>query len=123
MNPRLAVVFLLVGCALAPAGCGREERRAEPYKQTIPSPDGTRLLVCTVNTDPSYPTTYLCVRFRVIVPDQREEYSVQTGASHTMRWSMHWDGNDAVVLESADIGTRRWRRAADGTWAPADEAP
>jgi len=120
MNLRFAVALVLVGVALAPAGCRGRVDTVASYKEVIPSPDGTRLLICTVNPDRSDATKYLCVRFRVIVPDVREECNIQTGASHTMRWSMRWDGNDAVVLESSDIGTLRWRRAADGTWAPVD---
>jgi len=120
---RLAVVLVLLGSAMSLAGCRGREEEVASYKEVIPSPDGRRNLICTVNTDRSDPTTYLCVRFRVVVPDVRQECSIQTEASHTMRWSMRWDGNDAVVLDSADIGTHRWRRAADGTWAPADETP
>jgi len=120
MNLRLRVVLVLVGVALAPAGCRGRVDTVASYKEVIPSPDGKRNLICTVSTDRSDPTTYQCVRFRVIVPDVREECSFQTTASHTAQWSMRWDGNDAVVLDSADIGTHRWRRAADGTWAPVD---
>ncbi len=82
----------------------------------IPSPDGRLVLVTMVNTDRTDPTIYLCVRFQILDDSGHILYEEQTRASARMRWTMRWDGNERVVLESSDIGTYVWERGSDGRW-------
>ncbi len=83
---------------------------------SIPSPDGRLVLVTTVNTDRTDPTVYLCVKFQILDDSGHILYEEQTRASARMRWTMRWDGNARVVLESSDIGTHVWERGSDGRW-------
>lgn len=84
--------------------------------EAIPSPDGRLFLIPAINTDKTDPRVYLCVKFEIRDSAGRLLYTEQTRASARMRWSMRWDGNERVVLESSDIGTYAWERGHDGQW-------
>ncbi len=101
----LAALILLAACAPA-------------RTRSTPSPDGTLTLVTSVNMDDSDPATYLCVRFQILTGDGRVVFEQQTAASDRMHWSMTWDGNSRVVLESADVGTYAWEQV-EGVWGKA----
>ncbi len=97
------MLFLLLGCT---------ERRSN----SISSPDGSLTLVTSINDSQEDPTKYLCVKFQIVDSTGMVLYEEQTGASDRMRWSMQWDGNQRVVLNSSDIGTVAWEQQADGLW-------
>ncbi len=92
--------------------------RQPPRDRLVPSPDGRRVVRATINQDKANPRQYLCVRIRIEDAAGRVEMDEQTGASHVMRWSVGWSGNDRVILRSSDIGPLGWRLGPDGTWKP-----
>lgn len=87
-----------------------------PGSRRIPSPDGKRCVVTTINHDRSNLYTYLSVRFDIIVGDGTKEYSVQTFASDRMSWTIRWLDNNSILLQSVDSGDVVWRRGPDGFW-------
>jgi len=72
--------------------------------------------VTTIGADKTDPPAYLCVKFEIQDSAGQLLYAEQTRASARMRWSVGWDGNERVVLESSDIGTYAWERGSDGQW-------
>ncbi len=100
----ITILFLLLGCTETASN------------NSIPSPDGSLTLVTSINRSKDDLTKYLCVRFQIVDSAGKVIYEEQTGASDRMRWSMQWDGNDRIVLDSSDIGTLVWERQADGIW-------
>jgi hypothetical protein len=101
----------LLIAVFAIAGCGTR-RDAAP----IPSPDGSLMLRTHVELSRDDPVTYRCVVFEIRDGAGRVLHAENTRASNAMRWSMSWVGNDCVRLRSSDIGSRHWRRHADGRW-------
>jgi len=110
------VLGVLAG--LLPAALGCQGRGGRPVR--ITSPGGMRTLIVDINRNSSQ-AGYNCVRFRVLNSAGAVEYEVQTKASDVMRWSMRWDGDDCVVLDSADIGTYKWCRDSSGAWHAMDQ--
>lgn len=117
----------LIGAALAcilVVGCGgrQSDRRQEPAAATpqptlIDSPQQDRTLAITVNTSRDDPALYLTLIFEVRdKATQAVLHRQQTYASSRMAWSMRWLDNNAVQLESSDIGTFCWREQPDGIW-------
>ena len=103
----LAEVICVIG--ILAIGCNAKKNVAE----YIPSPDGKRTLLIDVNMERGL--GYLCVKFTILNSSGGYEYKTQTVASDRMNWSMKWEGNDCVVLDSSDIGTYKWKY--DGaTW-------
>jgi hypothetical protein len=105
-NAILTVLFLLalVGCS------------STPNLVPIPSPDGKLTVVPTINQSQNDPTKYLCVRFAIVDGKGKILHQEHTSASVRMKWSLKWQGNDKIVLKSADIGTYIWQRQASGKW-------
>ncbi len=106
---RYAFVLLILGGL---AGCFSPKSDSN----SIPSPDGRFVLVTTINRDKTDPTAYLCVKLKILDDSGNVLYEEQTRASDRMRWTVKWDGNERVVLESSDIGTYVWELGRDGQW-------
>jgi hypothetical protein len=117
----LAIALILVICLVAAAVAfvlipGRSGA-ASTASQRIPSPDGSRVLVTSVNTSQADPTAYLTVEFEIRNAANGEVlFRDSTGASVRMRWSMTWLSNSEVKLTSSDIGDYCWAEAPDGSW-------
>ncbi|MBV9868826.1 MAG: hypothetical protein JO316_26065 [Abitibacteriaceae bacterium] len=111
---RLALLCAMVVGSGLMSGCGNS--RASTPAPPLPSPDGKLLLVTSINTSHSDPVTYGCVKFAIQDRQGKILYQQQTHAAARMRWSMHWQGNDTVVLQSSDIGTDTWQRDHKGRW-------
>ena len=73
-------------------------------------------LVPTINQSTKDKSKYLCVRFSIMDAKGKVLHQEQTSTSSRMKWSLNWQGNDKIVLQSADIGTYTWQRGANGTW-------
>ena len=84
--------------------------------QTIPSPDGSMVIVTSVEKNKADPKTYLCVVFEIRNKTGQVLIRENTHASDTMKWSMTWVSTNKIQLDSSDIGTYFWERQADGTW-------
>lgn len=108
-NRALLISSLLFSLALW--GCS-----APPNLAPMPSPDGKLNLVPTINQSQNDPTKYLCVHFAIMDAKGKVLHQEQTSASSRMKWSLNWQGNDKIVLKSADIGTYTWQRQPDGKW-------
>lgn len=121
MRPASLVLAAALTVPLTGWGCGSRIDRNLGLR-TIASPDRSHALRIQVETSQSDPRKYLCVKFEIVDAQGRVEYAVQTGASDVMRWSLDWDGNDRVVLNSSDIGRRTWLRGDDGRWVEASTA-
>jgi hypothetical protein len=96
---------------LALPGCSSTRNLAP-----IPSPDSRLTIVPTINQSQSDKSKYLCVRFSIVDAKGKMVHQEQTSASSRMKWSLNWQGNDKIVLKSADIGTFMWQRGANGKW-------
>jgi len=111
-------LFLLIG--FAAVLCGGCTRRGNSTIQRFPSPDRKRVVEATINRNRDDPLAYLCVRLRIIRDPQGAaavELDTQTGASNRMRWDVVWESDQQVLLNSSDIGERRWRRVDDDKWS------
>jgi hypothetical protein len=60
-----------------------------------------------------------CVVIQVIDRNGRVVLEENTGASCYMRWSVGWESNQQIRLDSSDIGSYSWRLEPDGKWAKA----
>jgi len=90
---------------------------------SIPSPDGRLLLKSSVNQSPEDPARYLCVIVEIKNLYGKTIYREITPASDTMRWSINWISNDAILLEGSDIGRYIIRRMDDKLWIGGFEKP
>jgi hypothetical protein len=73
-------------------------------------------LVTTIEQSRADPTAYLCVVFEIHDAAGKVLYQENTHASDVHRWSMRWESNDVIRLQSSDIGPRSWRRQPNGEW-------
>jgi hypothetical protein len=90
---------------------------------SIPSPDGRLLLKSSVNHSPEDPARYLCVIVEIKNLYGKTIHREITPASDTMRWSIHWISNDAILLEGSDIGRYIIRRMDEKMWIGGFENP
>ena len=90
---------------------------------SIPSPDGRLLLKSSVNHDIEDPARYLCVIVEIKNLYGKTIHREITPASDTMRWSVHWISNDAILLEGSDIGRYIIRRMDEKMWIGGFENP
>jgi hypothetical protein len=81
-----------------------------PYEpKPVYSPDGTRVIIPTLNFDKEDQDKYLLVHLKIQNTESEEIlFQVQTRASDRMRWSVDWIDNNTVILDSSDIGTYCW---------------
>jgi hypothetical protein len=88
-----------------------------PYvPDPVYSPDGSKVIIPTVNYYKEIYEKYLLVHFKVQDTHSKEIlFEVQTHASDRMRWSIAWVGNNTVLLDSSDIGLYCWKEK-NGTW-------
>jgi len=86
------------------------------HSTSIPSPDGSLTLVTSINQDRADRTAYLCVKFQIFDKAGQVVYEEQTHASDRMIWTMKWEGDQRLVLESSDIGTYAWEQGTGGMW-------
>ncbi len=80
------------------------------------SPSGLYYLEIDTNTDKTDLRTYLCIIIIVKQQDGKIVDKIQTTASSKMTWSVSWDSNDSILLDSSDIGDRRWKKTNDDHW-------
>jgi hypothetical protein len=105
--------LLIVGGLACLTGC----RRAPP---PLYSPDGSMMLVTSIERSRRDPASYLCVVFEIRSTNGATLHRENTRASDTMRWSMSWRGNLKVRLTSGDIGDYEWHKNPDGTWTKSE---
>jgi hypothetical protein len=103
---RLVWLFLL---ALALVGCSA---KVPPQA----SPDGLLILATTVEHSRADRAKYLCVMLEIRDQAGKVLLRENTGASDAMNWSVRWESNTRVKLDSPDIGAWYWNRQPDGTW-------
>jgi hypothetical protein len=89
---------------------------ATGQSQTIISPDGQHAFRTFVERDKSDRMRYLHVFIEVLDARGDVVTTLETGASHRMRWSVAWDGMNRIWLNSSDIGTYYWQQQAGGDW-------
>jgi hypothetical protein len=78
------------------------------------SPDGTRVIIPTINFNKEDQDKYLMVHIKIQETKSGETlFQVQTSASDTMRWSVNWIDNNTVILKSSDIGVYCWEENND----------
>ena len=100
-------------------GCGQSPSTSV----SIPSPDGSLLLKSSVNQNTSDPAAYLRVVVEIKDLYGNRVFRETTPASDTMRWSIHWISNDAILLEGSDIGRYIIRRMDEKMWIGGFESP
>ncbi len=107
----LRVLLLLASavCLFQP-GC----RRSTPSSSA--SPDGTMTMTTTVNRDPSHPARDGCVIVEIRDRSGTSIYREVTPASDHQRWSIRWESNDRIVLDSSDIGRYVISKSSSGHW-------
>ena len=108
VHPQIPVCLVWIFASLT-LGCHR-------VPPPLPSPDGSMLLVTSVEKSRNDPGAYLCVVFEIRSTNGVTLHRENTRASVTMRWSVSWESNSNLVLKSSDIGDYRWWRQSDGTW-------
>ncbi len=87
--------------------------------KSLDSPDQSLRLTTQINYDRSDPTRYLCiiVEIKENTPSGDIVYREITPASSRMNWSIRWEGNDKIVLDSSDIGPYTIIRDNNGNWS------
>jgi hypothetical protein len=70
----------------------------------------------SVNQSKQDTTRYLCVVVDITDTAGKSLHHEVTPASDTMRWSLRWVSNDALLLDSGDVGKYHILRQPDGTW-------
>ena len=82
-----------------------------PYVPSrVNSPDGTKVIIPTINFDKEDYDKYLKVHIEIQDTRSGETlFQVQTIASDRMRWSVSWIGNEIVIMNSSDIGSYCWK--------------
>lgn len=97
------LLVLLVGC------------RPGSSPSRVPSGDGRFVLVTLV--EPQGRGGVPSVTIRVLDKAGRVVWENKTHAADHSRWSVHWEDNLGILLESSDIGSRRWKFDAESsTW-------
>jgi flagellar basal body-associated protein FliL len=88
---------------------------AQPYvPKPVYSPDGTRVIIPTINFNKADKDKYLLVHIKIQNTKSDETlFQVQTRASDRMRWSVDWIGNNTLILNSSDIGSYCWEENND----------
>lgn len=105
-----AIVGVLGSGLFSGGGGDRAERR-------LPSPDGSKVLVTSVNNSRADMTRYLTIEFEIRdAASQTVLFSEQTGASSRLAWDIRWLSDTEIQLDSSDIGTYCWQEQA-GAWA------
>ncbi len=85
--------------------------------ERVYSPDQSRVVIPTVNSDKGDFSSYLLVHLRIQdVGSGKTLFEVQTRASDRMRWAVTWVDNHTVKLDSSDIGAYCWTDGNDGVW-------
>ncbi|MEX1016887.1 MAG: hypothetical protein WD534_04145 [Phycisphaeraceae bacterium] len=84
--------------------------------QEVFSPDSQRVAITSVNQDRSDPTRFLCVIVEVKDASGELLHREITPASDRMRWSIHWQDNHELVLDSSDVGRFVIAEQPNGTW-------
>src|ERR1035437_4240229 len=107
-----ALIFLAL---ILIGGCSRQSSPAS-LPDAASSPDGSFSFVTSVEQSHQDPKTYLCVVFEVRDRAGKTVHRENTHASDVMRWSMIWESNGCIRLDSSDIGTYRWQRQPDNSW-------
>ena len=102
----VCVPFLLLMIAV---GCTSQS-------QTIPSPDGSLVVVTSVEKRKADPKIYLCVIFEIRDRAGKVLHKENTHASDVSKWSIAWLSTNKIQLDSSDIGTYVWEKQSDGTW-------
>lgn len=105
-------ILLVLLCVLT-YGCSS---RSPVPSAPVPSPSGKYLAITSVNQDKPNPQRDLCVIIEITDTSGKLLYRQITGASDRMRWSIAWDGDDKLILDSSDIGTYTIQRQSDDTW-------
>ncbi len=110
-------LLLLAGLLIWDFGVSRYPPQ-EKVLESLNSPDQSLLLTTRVNHNKSDLSRYLCV-----IVDIRESneagkiiHSEITPASARMRWSIKWEGNDRIILDSSDVGEVIIYRNEGGLW-------
>ena len=80
------------------------------------SPSGLFVLSSTLNRSKEDLTTYLCIIISIEDIEGKNLATIQTHASARMNWSVNWDSNDSIILESSDIGTYKWHKTDTNQW-------
>jgi hypothetical protein len=106
MKRAIPIALLL----LTAAGC------APKGQPPLTSPDGSLILVTSVENSHADPAAYLCVVFEIQDAKGKILHTENTHASDMSCWQMRWASNKQIVLQSSDVGTFRWSRQPDGTW-------
>jgi hypothetical protein len=87
------------------------------------SPDGRLVLLTSVNQSKEDPTRYLCVAVEIQDSAGHVLFHEVTPASDTMRWSIGWETNAKVILQSSDVGTYVVEKLPDGRWEAHIQSP
>jgi hypothetical protein len=91
-----------------------------PYvPKPVNSPDGTRVIIPTINFNKEDQGNYLLVNLKIHEIKSGETlFQIQTRASDRMQWSVDWIDNNTVVLNSSDIGAYCWEEDNDSWKEP-----
>src|SRR5262245_12326132 len=84
----------------------------------LSSPDGSKVLVTSVNNSQADPTRYLTLNIEI--RDAATDtllFAEQTGASSRLAWNVRWLSNTEIQLDSSDIGSYCWEEQSAGSWA------
>jgi hypothetical protein len=101
----------LVLFALFALGCS--DRTNLPDQR---SPDGTMMLSTSIHRTDEDPKRYLCVVVDITDSSGMTLHHEVTPVSSLHQWSIAWEGNSEVVMETSDIGYYRMRRLSNDTW-------
>ena len=80
------------------------------------SPDGSFVLVTSIEESKIDPTLYGCVILEIKDSQNHVIHQENTRASSFQRWNIRWLSNDKIELQSSDIGKLIWIRTQDGKW-------
>lgn len=104
----------VIACAMSSLAFGACSPKAKP---PLESPDGTKLLITSIESDKKDPAVYGCV-----IVELQEKASTKvlllknTRVSAYHKWDVSWISNDEFKVTSSDVGDHSWSSQPDGTW-------
>jgi hypothetical protein len=109
-RPRPAALLFLAILLTLSLACGR----SAPQEWRFPSPDGRLALAVSVNQSQAPPPPTCACTSKSVRPKPRVLYCEQTSASSRLTWSVEWEDNMRLQLDSSDVGTLCWEDVGSG---------
>jgi hypothetical protein len=125
-SPKLMISMVLIAMACASCTTTRLNRRVHG-KSLVVSPDSQRKAIAVGSSDPGADAVdpdkplHLYVYRKIKDGTDVVEMDVNTTVRPRHYWSLRWEGNDCIILDSSESGEFRWSLGADQKWTAEPE--